>query len=64
MALIDLMKSLDVTPDGMVGHSLGELACGYADGCLTLEQVILSAYWRAKCVLDAKTPPGSMLAVG
>ena len=51
-------------PDGIIGHSLGEVACGYADGCLTLEQTILTAYWRAKCVQSAGIPPGAMAAVG
>ncbi|KOB69631.1 Uncharacterized protein OBRU01_16488, partial [Operophtera brumata] len=29
-----------------IGHSVGELGCAYADGCLTAEEMILSAYSR------------------
>ena len=58
------MTSLGISPDGMVGHSAGELACAYADGGLTAEETVLSAYWRGRCLLDADLPPGGMAAVG
>ena len=64
MALTDLLMSMGVVPDGIVGHSLGEVGCAYADGCLTRREAILSAYWRAKVVLDGDVPPGKMAAVG
>ncbi|NXR62112.1 FAS synthase, partial [Rhadina sibilatrix] len=51
-------------PDGIVGHSVGELACGYADNSLSHEEAILAAYWRGRCVKEAKLPPGGMAAVG
>ncbi|KAL1442920.1 hypothetical protein MTO96_030555 [Rhipicephalus appendiculatus] len=51
-------------PDGMVGHSLGEIGCAYADGCLTAEQTVLSAYWRGRCVDTGNLPEGAMAAVG
>lgn len=49
---------------GMVGHSVGELGCAYADGCLTAEQTVLTAYWRGTAVQEACLPPGAMAAVG
>ena len=64
VALVDLLRSLRVHPDGIVGHSVGELGCAYADGGLTAEEVVLAAYWRGRCVLDADLPPGAMAAVG
>ncbi|XP_070581121.1 fatty acid synthase-like [Ptychodera flava] len=64
VALVDLLKALGIEPDGIVGHSVGELGCGYADGCLTAEETVLAAYWRGKCVMDAKLPSGAMAAVG
>ena len=64
MALVDLLSALGVKPDGIVGHSVGELACGYADGCLTAEQTVLAAYWRGRCVQEAKLPAGGMAAIG
>ncbi|XP_026523135.1 fatty acid synthase [Notechis scutatus] len=64
IAQIDIFRAAGLQPDGIIGHSVGELACGYADNSLTHEEVILSAYWRGKCVKDAKLPPGGMAAVG
>lgn len=64
IALIDLLTSMGLRPDGIIGHSLGEVACGYADGCLSREEAILAAYWRGQCIKEANIPPGSMAAVG
>lgn len=55
---------MGLRPDGIIGHSLGEVACGYADGCLSREEAILAAYWRGQCIKEANIPPGSMAAVG
>ncbi|XP_021358822.1 fatty acid synthase-like [Mizuhopecten yessoensis] len=64
IALVDLLFKIGIKPDGMLGHSTGELACGYADGSLTAEETILAAYWRGRCIKEAKLPHGSMAAVG
>ncbi|XP_042306938.1 fatty acid synthase isoform X1 [Sceloporus undulatus] len=64
IAQIDLLKAVGLQPDGIIGHSVGELACGYADNSLSHEEVILAAYWRGRCVKEAKLPPGGMAAVG
>ncbi|XP_063374586.1 fatty acid synthase-like [Cydia amplana] len=64
VALVDVLRELGVHPDGIIGHSLGETGCGYADGTLTVEQTVLSAYWRARCALEAKLPIGAMAAIG
>ncbi|KAM5135188.1 fatty acid synthase-like isoform 1-T1 [Mantella aurantiaca] len=64
IAQIDMLKAMKLDPDGIVGHSLGELACGYADNSLTHAETILTAYWRGRCVKEAKLPPGGMAAVG
>lgn len=64
IALIDLLTSMGLRPDGIIGHSLGEVACGYADSCLSREEAILAAYWRGQCIKEANIPPGSMAAVG
>ena len=55
---------MDIRPDGILGHSVGELGCAYADGSLTAEEAVLAAYWRGHCVQNAKLPPGGMAAVG
>ncbi|XP_058417918.1 fatty acid synthase isoform X2 [Diceros bicornis minor] len=64
IALIDLLTSMGLRPDGIIGHSLGEVACGYADGCLSQEEAVLAAYWRGQCIKEANIPPGAMAAVG
>ncbi|XP_071547019.1 fatty acid synthase-like [Panulirus ornatus] len=65
VALIDLLWSVGVHDvAGLVGHSVGELGCAYADGALTVEQTVLAAYWRGRTVQEATLPPGAMAAVG
>ncbi|TNN50607.1 Fatty acid synthase [Liparis tanakae] len=64
IAEIDLLSKLGLQPDGIVGHSVGELACGYADGSLTHTEAVLAAYWRGRCIKEANLPPGGMAAVG
>lgn len=64
IALVDILREMGIEPDGIVGHSVGELGCAYADGCFNHEQMLLSAYWRGKCVEEANLPKGLMAAVG
>ncbi|KAL0595770.1 Fatty acid synthase [Plecturocebus cupreus] len=64
IGLIDLLSCMGLRPDGIIGHSLGEVACGYADGCLSQEEAVLSAYWRGQCIKEANIPKGAMAAVG
>ncbi|KAH7959339.1 hypothetical protein HPB49_010464 [Dermacentor silvarum] len=64
VALVDVLFAVGLRPDGIVGHSLGEIACAYADGCLTAEQTVMCAYWRGRCVELGDLPKGSMAAVG
>ena len=64
VALVDVLNLLGIKPDGIVGHSVGELGCAYADGGLTAAETVLAAYWRGRCVLEAKLPLGGMAAVG
>lgn len=64
VALTDVLNHVGINPDGMVGHSVGELGCAYADGCFTPEQTVLAAYWRGRSILDTQLIPGQMAAVG
>lgn len=64
VALTDVLTHLGISPDGMVGHSVGELGCAYADGCFTPEQTVLAAYWRGRAILDTDLIEGRMAAVG
>lgn len=64
IALVDILTSIGIHPDGIVGHSVGELGCAYADGAFTPEQTILAAYCRGKAIMDSELEPGAMAAVG
>ncbi|CAH0393331.1 unnamed protein product [Bemisia tabaci] len=64
IALVDVLTSVGISPDGMVGHSIGELGCAYVDGTLTAEQTILAAFWRGRAIAESDVPRGSMAAVG
>ncbi|XP_057651186.1 fatty acid synthase-like isoform X1 [Diorhabda carinulata] len=64
IALTDVLKSLNIFPDGMCGHSLGEVGCAYADGQITPEQAVLLAYARGYSSENSNIIPGQMAAVG
>jgi len=59
IALVDCLKAMGIEPDGIVGHSVGELGCAYADGCFTAEETLLAAYFRGKCIQEANLPAGN-----
>nr|XP_049698956.1 fatty acid synthase [Helicoverpa armigera]XP_049698957.1 fatty acid synthase [Helicoverpa armigera] len=64
IGLTDVLKTIGVEPDYIIGHSVGELGCAYADGCFTAEEMILSAYSRGLASIETPFIKGSMAAVG
>ncbi|XP_078489373.1 fatty acid synthase-like [Ciona intestinalis] len=64
IGLIDVLRSVGVRPTGIMGHSAGEIMCGYADECLTLEETIQVAYHMGKCISEGNLPTGAMALVG
>ncbi|CAH1155577.1 unnamed protein product [Phaedon cochleariae] len=64
VALTDVLNIVGVEPDMIIGHSVGEIGCAYADGTLTREQAILAAYARGHAILESEIPTGAMAAVG
>lgn len=62
--MVEVLKAMGITPDGMIGHSVGELGCAYADGCLTAEEMLLSAHARGRASLETELIPGMMAAIG
>ncbi|CAF4803306.1 unnamed protein product [Pieris macdunnoughi] len=64
IGLTDVLKAIGIEPDYIIGHSIGELGCAYADGCLTAEQMILSAYSRGLAFIETPTTKGAMATVG
>lgn len=53
IGLTDVLRAIGVVPDGIIGHSVGELGCAYADGCMTAEQMILAAHARGRASIEA-----------
>lgn len=57
IALLDVLAALEITPDYIVGESFSELAAAYADGVLTADEAILSAYAIGSVLAEAKITP-------
>ncbi|XP_077296458.1 fatty acid synthase-like [Arctopsyche grandis] len=64
IGLCDVLKEIGIEADHIIGHSVGELGCAYADGCFTAEQMILAAYSRGLASIEIPFIKGSMAAVG
>ncbi|KAJ8688225.1 hypothetical protein QAD02_024020, partial [Eretmocerus hayati] len=65
VALVDVLALVGIQPDGIVGHSVGEVGCAYADGTFTAEQAVLAAYWRGRSLVESSLPTDmGMAAVG
>jgi fatty acid synthase, animal type len=64
VALVDILRELHIVPDFIIGHSVGELGCAYADGCFTAEEMVLAAYSRGMASIETKVVKGSMAAIG
>ncbi|MFJ3307065.1 SDR family NAD(P)-dependent oxidoreductase [Streptomyces sp. NPDC086549] len=61
-ALAAAWRELGVTPDAVLGHSLGEIAAAYAAGALTLDEAVTVVTGRARAVVPV-VGHGAMLAV-
>lgn len=62
VALAELLKTWGVYPDGVIGHSAGEVAAAYAAGICSLEEATRLVFHRA--VLQQRTAgSGRLLAV-
>ncbi|KAK9826409.1 hypothetical protein WJX81_000891 [Elliptochloris bilobata] len=47
MGIVDVLREdYGIRPAGVLGHSAGEITCGYADGALTHEETIAVAFHR------------------
>lgn len=64
IAIVNILKELNIFPDLIIGHSVGELGCAYADDCFTAEEMILSAYYRGLVSVETEIIHGSMAAIG
>ncbi|XP_046820631.1 fatty acid synthase-like [Vespa crabro] len=64
IGLVDILYAVGIKPHYMIGHSVGELGCAYADGCFTAEEMILSALSRGLASIESNLIHGTMAAVG
>jgi mycocerosic acid synthase len=63
IALTRLWRSWGVNPDGVLGHSVGELGAAYAANALSLEETMLVAHHRSR-LQSLLAGRGTMLAAG
>ncbi|CAG9791618.1 unnamed protein product [Diatraea saccharalis] len=64
IGLTNILAAVGLVPDNIIGHSVGELGCAYADGCFTDEQMLLLAYNRGLVSIQTPFIRGSMAAIG
>ncbi|KAI1355097.1 hypothetical protein F5Y01DRAFT_327941 [Xylaria sp. FL0043] len=65
LALVELLKSFDVRPSAVLGHSSGEIAAAYAAGALSFASACKVAYFRGLVAEDLRRStevPGAMLS--
>ncbi|MGI5282729.1 SDR family NAD(P)-dependent oxidoreductase [Nonomuraea polychroma] len=60
-ALFQLLRSFGITPDYLIGHSLGEISAAHAAGILTLPDAARLVTARAE--LMGSAPPGAMISI-
>lgn len=61
IALTDVLRAAGLRHAGVLGHSLGETACGYATGLLTRHEALLAALLQGRAAASAAA--GAMAAV-
>ncbi|KAJ5592205.1 hypothetical protein N7537_009109 [Penicillium hordei] len=63
IALARMLMSYGLTPDAIVGHSIGEVAAAHIAGALSLEEAVKVIYVRSQ-IQNKAAGMGSMLASG
>lgn len=64
IALVNLLASLGVVPDAVIGFSSGEMAAAYASCAITAKEAIIAAYYRGQVVKKLDRKRGGMAAIG
>ncbi|ATY60574.1 Beta-ketoacyl synthase [Cordyceps militaris] len=68
LGLVELLKTWNIKPSMVIGHSSGEMGAAYAAGAITLQEAMAAAYYRGHYAAQMKqrNPDlhGAMLAVG
>ena len=60
---MNLLRSWNISPAAVVGHSSGEIAAAFASGALTAAEAITIAYYRGQ-VVKQHSQSGGMVSVG
>ena len=63
IGLVDLLRSFDITPAAVVGHSSGEIAAAYCSGALSHNSAVKIAYLRGVYASQIVAPDGSSLGM-
>ncbi|KAI1455751.1 hypothetical protein F4805DRAFT_459397 [Annulohypoxylon moriforme] len=66
IALTELLKSFNIIPSAVVGHSSGEIAAAYTIGALTMESACKVAYYRGQLsgkLMRESSLPSAMMSV-
>ncbi|KAF2638710.1 polyketide synthase PksD [Massarina eburnea CBS 473.64] len=64
IALVDLLKSWNITPTAVIGHSSGEIGAAYTIGALSVESACRIAFHRGRLAAEvARTGSGAMMSV-
>ncbi|KAL0940386.1 polyketide synthase [Colletotrichum truncatum] len=66
LALIELLRSFEITPKAVIGHSSGEIAAAYAIGALSLESACKVSYFRGQLagkLRVSSSPAGAMISI-
>lgn len=71
LALVELLRSFDIRPSAVTGHSSGEVAAAFAAGALSLREAMACTYFRglinAEYIAETdgtNSTKGGMMAVG
>ena len=62
VSLVYMLEQYGIKPDGVVGHSLGEIAAAYVSGKLSLNDALTVIYKRS-CIMQRLKGKGRMLSI-
>ncbi|KAL8760555.1 MAG: hypothetical protein Q9184_003266 [Pyrenodesmia sp. 2 TL-2023] len=64
IGIISLLRSWNLWPEAVIGHSSGEIAAAFAAGMISLRTAMVTAYYRGYVLANSSSTQGSMCAVG
>ncbi|KAE9963242.1 hypothetical protein BLS_009498 [Venturia inaequalis] len=65
ICLVNVLREWGISPRAVTGHSSGEIAAAYTAGVITMQEAIVIAYLRGKCVSEkVMQGSGAMMSVG